>query len=62
MTKGAYAYDVAHIDVLGYSSVVFSVQACSSVHVFLAFVAHNIEAGGVEVTVEEKSDGLTTIR
>ena len=62
LTTGAYSYDVATVDVLGYTSAVFSVQACKSAHIFLAHVAHNHQAGGYEITIEEKADGLTTIR
>ena len=61
-TTGTYSYTRADMGVIGRTSLVFSVQARASAHIFLAEVAHNHAIGGYEITIEEKSENLTSIR
>ena len=60
-TNGSENFETFYADVIGRSSLVFSVKACKSVRVFLASTPHNHYDAGYDVTIESHVDGSTKI-
>ena len=60
-THGNEHFESFHADVIGHSSLVFSVKACKSARIFLASTPHNPYDAGYDITIESHLDNGTKI-